>query len=42
MEQKSVPVYLEQVTKTFRDAKTKSDIHAVRDAQLEIGGVDDV
>ncbi len=38
MEQKSVPVYLEQVTKTFRDAKTKSDVHAVRDAQLEIGG----
>ena len=38
MEQKSVPVYLEQVTKTFRDAKTNSDVHAVRDAQLEIGG----
>ena len=38
MEQKSVPVYLEQVTKTFRDAKTKTDVHAVRDAQLEVAG----
>ncbi len=38
MEKKSVPVSLEQVSKTFRDAKTKSDVHAVRDAQLEIAG----
>ena len=27
MEQKSVPVYLEQVTKTFLDPKTKAEIH---------------
>ena len=38
MEQKSVPVSLDQVTKIFRDQKTKSDVYAVRDAQLEIGG----
>jgi iron(III) transport system ATP-binding protein len=38
MEKKSVPVQLEQVTKIFRDPKTKSDVHAVRDAQLEIEG----
>jgi iron(III) transport system ATP-binding protein len=38
MEKKSVPVSLEQVSKIFRDPKTKSDVHAVRDAQLEIGG----
>jgi len=38
MEQKSVPVSLEQVTKTFRDPKTKSDVHAVREAQLDIAG----
>lgn len=38
MEQKSVPVSLEQVTKIFRDQKTKSDVYAVREAQLEIGG----
>ena len=38
MEKLSVPVSLEKVTKTFRDPKTKSDVHAVREAQLEIGG----
>ena len=38
MEQKSVPVSLEQVSKIFRDPKTKSDVHAVREAQLEIRG----
>lgn len=31
MEKLSVPVSLEKVTKTFRDPKTKSDVHAVRD-----------
>lgn len=36
MEKQSVPVHLEQVTKIFRDPKTKSDVHAVRDAHLEI------
>ena len=38
MENKSVPVSLEQVSKTFRDPKSKSDVHAVRDAQLAIAG----
>ncbi len=38
MDQISVPVNLEQVSKIFRDPKTKSDVHAVREAQLEIGG----
>ena len=38
MENKSVPVSLEQVSKTFRDSKSKSDVHAVRDAQLAIAG----
>ena len=36
MEKQSVPVHLEQVTKIFRDPKTKSDVYAVRDAELEI------
>ncbi len=36
MEKRSVPVQLEKVTKIFRDPKTKSDVYAVRDAQLEI------
>jgi iron(III) transport system ATP-binding protein len=36
MEKRSVPVHLHQVTKVFRDPKTKSDVHAVRDAHLEI------
>ena len=38
MEKLSVPVSLEKVTKTFRDPKTKTDVHAVREAMLEIGG----
>ena len=38
MENKSVPVSLEQVSKTFRDPKSTSDVHAVRDAQLAIAG----
>ena len=38
MENKSVPVSLEQVSKTFRDSQSKSDVHAVRDAQLAIAG----
>lgn len=38
MDNTSVPVSLEQVSKTFVDPKTKSDVRAVRDAQLEIGG----
>jgi len=38
MENKSVLVSLEQVSKTFRDLKSKSDVHAVRDAQLAIAG----
>ena len=38
MEKKSVPVSLEKVSKIFRDPKTKSDVHAVNQAQLEIGG----
>jgi iron(III) transport system ATP-binding protein len=37
MEKRSVPVTLEKVTKIFRDPKTHRDVHAVRDAQLEIG-----
>ncbi|HEY9053753.1 MAG TPA: ABC transporter ATP-binding protein, partial [Rectinemataceae bacterium] len=36
MAAKSVPVRLENVTKTFRDPKTKADVHAVREANLEI------
>jgi len=36
MEKQSVPVHLEKVTKIFRDPKTKSDVYAVRDAELEI------
>ena len=36
--QQSVPLALENVTKTFRDPKTKSDVHAVRDATLAIAG----
>jgi iron(III) transport system ATP-binding protein len=38
MEKKSAAVSLEQVSKIFRDPKTKSEVHAVRGAQLEIGG----
>ena len=38
MENKSVLASLEQVSKTFRDLKSKSDVHAVRDAQLAIAG----
>ena len=38
MEINSVPVSLEQVTKIFRDIKTKSDVYAVREAQLQIAG----
>ena len=38
MEQQSVPVHLEKVTKIFRDPKTKSDVHAVCEAELEIEG----
>ena len=40
MEKTSVPVSLERVTKTFRDPKTKSDVHAVKEVQLEITGGD--
>ena len=36
MEQKAVPVHLEKVTKVFRDPKSRSDVHAVEDASLEI------
>ncbi len=32
----SVPVKLEMVSKTFRDPKTKGEVHAVRDADFEI------
>lgn len=32
----SVPVRLEMVSKTFRDPKTKAEVHAVRDADFEI------
>lgn len=32
----SVPVKLEMVSKTFRDPKTKAEVHAVRDADFEI------
>ena len=38
MEKKSVPVQLEQVTKIFRDPKTKSDVHAVHEANLAVEG----
>ena len=38
MEINSVPVTLEQVTKVFRDIKTKSDVYAVNEAQLQIAG----
>jgi iron(III) transport system ATP-binding protein len=38
MEKTSVPVHVQQVTKIFRDPKTRSDVHAVRDADLEIEG----
>ena len=34
--QQSVPLSLESVTKTFRDPKTKSDVHAVRDVSLDV------
>lgn len=33
---KSVPVKLEMVSKTFRDMKTKAEVHAVREANIEI------
>ena len=36
MEKHSVPVQLEKVTKIFRDPKTKSDVYAVREAELAI------
>jgi len=36
MEKRSVPVHLEKVTKIFRDPKTKSDVYAVREAELAI------
>jgi iron(III) transport system ATP-binding protein len=36
MAMQSVPVKLEMVTKTFRDPKTKAEVHAVRDADFEI------
>ena len=38
MEIRSVPVSLERVSKVFFDPKTKSDVHAVRDAELAITG----
>ncbi|MEW6549093.1 MAG: ABC transporter ATP-binding protein [Spirochaetota bacterium] len=36
MAAQSVPVQLEMVSKTFRDPKTKAEVHAVRDADFEI------
>lgn len=36
MAAKSVPVKLENVSKTFKDQKTKAEVHAVRAATLEI------
>lgn len=36
MAAQSVPVKLEMVSKTFRDPKTKAEVHAVRDANFEI------
>ena len=36
MEKHPVPVQLEKVTKIFRDPKSRSDVYAVRDAELQI------
>jgi len=36
MAAKSVPVRLDMVSKTFRDPKTKAQVHAVREANFEI------
>ncbi|MEN6363955.1 MAG: ABC transporter ATP-binding protein [Rectinema sp.] len=36
MADNSVPVKLEMISKTFRDPKTKAEVHAVRDADFEV------